>query len=226
MSQFKAHCEKWKNGCGSPICSQASNVVIGRGTLPCDILMVGEASGVSEDTIGRPFVGPAGQLLDMVLRVTLAQFGLCDYCRNKGDIVRVRRVKTADTDGWECPVCYLQGGHISAPTYAITNLVGCLPTEDGTVKLAEPDVESIMSCAPRLQEFIDMANPRMVVCVGKLAANWLRQGYKNPVIIPKSVKIIDILHPAFILRSNIAQRPLLVQQTVSRISTALMEVFG
>ena len=41
--------------------------VLFRGTLPCDVLFVGEAPGRSEDVLGIPFVGPAGQLLDRMI---------------------------------------------------------------------------------------------------------------------------------------------------------------
>ena len=42
-------------------------VVLGSGHIPADLLLIGEAPGQSEDTIGMPFVGPAGRLLDVIL---------------------------------------------------------------------------------------------------------------------------------------------------------------
>ncbi len=42
----------------------ATNHVLGRGWLPCDVLLVGEGPGSSEDTLGEAFIGPAGKLLD------------------------------------------------------------------------------------------------------------------------------------------------------------------
>lgn len=42
-------------------------VVFGEGDRSADLLVVGEAPGVEEDRSGRPFVGPAGQLLDKML---------------------------------------------------------------------------------------------------------------------------------------------------------------
>lgn len=42
-------------------------VVIGRGVIPCRVLFIGEAPGKSEDFIGKPFVGPAGKLLDQCI---------------------------------------------------------------------------------------------------------------------------------------------------------------
>jgi DNA polymerase len=42
-------------------------VVFGEGDPRADILFLGEGPGAVEDELGRPFVGPAGQLLDKIL---------------------------------------------------------------------------------------------------------------------------------------------------------------
>ena len=42
--------------------------VQGRGTLPCDILMLGEAPGENEDKQGVPFIGDSGQFLEGCIR--------------------------------------------------------------------------------------------------------------------------------------------------------------
>jgi uracil-DNA glycosylase family 4 len=45
-------------------------VVLLRGTVPAPFLFIGEGPGDSEDVLGKPFIGPAGKLLDeMVERV-------------------------------------------------------------------------------------------------------------------------------------------------------------
>jgi DNA polymerase len=54
-------CEK----CG--LCSGAKNKVMGEGDLDSRVVFVGEAPGRKEDETGRPFVGPAGKLLDRLL---------------------------------------------------------------------------------------------------------------------------------------------------------------
>jgi len=43
------------------------NPVIGRGTIPADILFIGEAPGLTEELLGKPFIGPSGKLLDLML---------------------------------------------------------------------------------------------------------------------------------------------------------------
>jgi uracil-DNA glycosylase family 4 len=44
-----------------------STVVFGEGSATADVVVVGEAPGQEEDRTGRPFVGRAGKLLDLIL---------------------------------------------------------------------------------------------------------------------------------------------------------------
>lgn len=44
-----------------------SSTVFGEGAADADVMVVGEAPGAEEDRTGRPFVGPAGKLLDLLL---------------------------------------------------------------------------------------------------------------------------------------------------------------
>jgi uracil-DNA glycosylase len=54
-------------GCGSEPCETCTNVVPGEGSVDARVVVVGEAPGAKEDASGRPFVGPAGRLLDALL---------------------------------------------------------------------------------------------------------------------------------------------------------------
>ncbi|MDP4094464.1 MAG: uracil-DNA glycosylase [Bacillota bacterium] len=47
------------------------NIVIGRGNLNADLMLVGEGPGEQEDEQGLPFVGRAGQLLDLLLKAMM-----------------------------------------------------------------------------------------------------------------------------------------------------------
>jgi uracil-DNA glycosylase family 4 len=42
-------------------------VVFGDGAADADVVVIGEAPGAEEDRTGRPFVGPAGKKLDLLL---------------------------------------------------------------------------------------------------------------------------------------------------------------
>jgi uracil-DNA glycosylase family 4 len=50
-----------------PLYATAMNPVPGEGSGQADMMIVGEAPGANEDATGRPFVGPAGQLLTKIL---------------------------------------------------------------------------------------------------------------------------------------------------------------
>ena len=50
-----------------PLYEQATQAVFGEGPEEADVMFVGEQPGDQEDLQGRPFVGPAGQVLDDVI---------------------------------------------------------------------------------------------------------------------------------------------------------------
>jgi uracil-DNA glycosylase len=55
-------------GCrGCPLYANATQAVFGEGAAHAEVMLVGEQPGDKEDLAGRPFVGPAGQLLDEAL---------------------------------------------------------------------------------------------------------------------------------------------------------------
>lgn len=55
-------------GCrGCPLHADATQTVFGEGPPDAQVMLVGEAPGDQEDRQGRPFVGPAGRLLDRAL---------------------------------------------------------------------------------------------------------------------------------------------------------------
>ena len=61
---FKAkyeHCEKCE------LSKTRRRIVLAKGSLPATVLFVGEAPGNSENKIGVPFVGPAGNLLHKII---------------------------------------------------------------------------------------------------------------------------------------------------------------
>lgn len=188
--RYALHCERWTDGCGSEICDGAKKV-FAKGVIPCEVLFIGEAPGESEEVLGKPFVGPAGKLLDYMISQALPEG------------VRM----------------------------AFTNLTLCIPrTEEGGKAGAPPD-EAIRSCQPRLQEFIDMAEPRLVVCVGKLSADFVEYAgnaaaYRYALRLPDdgTVKRIEVMHPAAILRAAIAHKGLLIQRWVVTLRNAYEDI--
>lgn len=62
--------EELENKCRNcrecPLCEKRTNVVIGDGNREADLMLIGEGPGEQEDLQGLPFVGPAGQLLNLL----------------------------------------------------------------------------------------------------------------------------------------------------------------
>ena len=105
-----------------------NTVVFGEGSLDADIMFVGEGPGQREDETARPFVGPAGQLLDRML----------------GDI-----------------------GLKRSEVY-IANVVKCRPPKN-----RDPlDIEQ-QACRRWLQRQIELVDPKIIVCLGRIAAKAL-----------------------------------------------------
>lgn len=61
LREAAAHCE------GCDLCKNATQTVFGAGPRRSPLMLLGEIPGDEEDREGRPFVGPAGRLLDETL---------------------------------------------------------------------------------------------------------------------------------------------------------------
>lgn len=168
---------KWANGCGHEMCASSRHVVLSRGTIPCPIVFIGEAPGISEDCIGFPFVGPAGKLMDSII----------------------------ERAGVKVP-------------HAFCNLVACIPIDHDTGhKAVEPSDNQVMKCAPRLIDFLDLCQPKVIVCVGQLADAWMDQKQRLGIKLPPSCAtaiLVSIPHPAGILRAPVAQQSLMIQRSI------------
>lgn len=71
IKTYKEHKAEWGDCNNCSLCSTRQNVIFLRGSIPCDVLFVGEAPGFSEDVIGKPMVGPAGKLMDHIIQRSL-----------------------------------------------------------------------------------------------------------------------------------------------------------
>ena len=182
LSLLQIHTNAWKNCQRCPLAEDRKNVCICRGQVPADVLFIGEAPGESEDVFGLPFVGPAGKLLDAIIA--------------KAEKDAISQIKFMPPD--------------YKITKAWTNLVGCIPkTHDGARKKVEPLPSEIDACEPRLNGFITICKPKLIVAVGEMAKEYGReQRWYNKV-----PAVIEIVHPAYILRRERVQRPLLIQRT-------------
>ncbi|MGB9866383.1 MAG: uracil-DNA glycosylase [Bacillota bacterium] len=93
-----------------------NGVVFGEGNSRARLMLVGEAPGAVEDETGRPFVGPAGQLLEKIL----AAIGL-----SRQDVYIANVVK-----------CRPPGNRLPTPEEAAT----CYPHLKAQLRLIKPSV--------------------------------------------------------------------------------------
>ena len=105
-------------GCG--LAETRRNVVFGVGNRNADVLFIGEGPGEQEDIQGVPFVGPAGQLLDLML-------SLIDLDRSRvyiANIVKCRPPRNRDPLNTEQDACI---GYLRAQTALIRpKIIVCL----------------------------------------------------------------------------------------------------
>ncbi len=102
-----------------------TNLVFGVGNESADVMFIGEGPGEQEDLKGEPFVGPAGQLLDTMLK-----------------IIDLDRAKVY-----------------------IANIVKCRPPRN-----RDPLPDEQAACIGWLQRQIDLVRPRIIVFLGRIAA--------------------------------------------------------
>jgi len=123
-------------GCG--LKATAKSLCLYRGAARARTMIIGEAPGREEDISGRPFVGPAGQLLDKML----AAIGLAE-----GD------VHITNTVYWRPP-----GNRTPTPQEVLV----CRPFLDRQIELVAPDVIVTLG-GPATKSILDVADGIMRV---------------------------------------------------------------
>lgn len=200
MSAWSNHIEKWQGGCGSSLCTGATKQCFARGKLPCDVLMVGEAPGTSEDLLGRPFCGPAGHLLDKIINQAIETVGTFD------DPPRI-----AFTNLVACIPRSDDGDKFSEPPKeAIKTCAGRLRE---LVRIAKPKL--IVLVGQLAKRHIQGASQFRLDGEDE-QPEWIEDG--------RFLEFIEITHPAAILRADVSSRGLLIQRCVVQLATAFEDL--
>jgi len=158
-------CDLWKTG---------TQTVFGEGSEQAEVMMVGEQPGDREDIEGRPFVGPAGRVLDQALE----QVGI-------------------DRD-----LVYM------------TNVVKHFKWRPrGKRRIHQkPNAEEIRACRRWLDAELEVVQPRVLVCLGAVAAQALLGSQFRVtrergrfVESPLAERVMATVHPSSILRAPDAE---------------------
>ena len=111
-------------GCTAcPLWEPATQTVFGEGSVPAPLVLVGEQPGDKEDKAGRPFVGPAGGVLDEALAAA-----------------GIDRSKTYTTNAVKHFKYRPAGKRRLHQNPAAREVAACRPWLDAELALARPDV--------------------------------------------------------------------------------------
>ncbi len=102
---------------GCPLRTPATRTVFSDGPADAPVMVIGEAPGAEEDRIGKPFVGPSGRLLDLMLSAV--------------GLDRLRNVYITNVVFWRPPAN-------RAPTPIETGI--CLPFVERQIALLRPQI--------------------------------------------------------------------------------------
>ncbi|MGE0142026.1 MAG: uracil-DNA glycosylase [Planctomycetota bacterium] len=150
------------------LCKTRSTVVFGEGNAAAQVMFIGEAPGAREDETGRPFVGPAGELLTRIIENAM---GL-----RRSDVF-------------------------------IANVNKCRPPNN-----RDPEPDEVAACMPFLHAQIQAIAPRVLVTLGRVAAQNLlgtalpMNQLRSRDLEWRGIPVVATWHPAYLLRQPSAKR--------------------
>ena len=163
--------------CG--LCESRRQTVFGVGHAQADWMIVGEAPGEQEDLAGEPFVGPAGQLLDQMLRAV-------------GQSRRAPSGEGREDD---------QAGDPSRRVF-IANTLKCRPPRN-----RNPEPDEMARCEPFLKRQVALVQPKLILLMGRFAVKQLLKSddaigkLRGRVHRYEGIPVIVTYHPAYLLRN-------------------------
>jgi DNA polymerase len=120
---------------------------------PCDWMVVGDAPDEDEDRAGAPFAGPDGVLLGNMLRALGLQ--------------RANPLPSADA----APITAASPIQTPAQRAYVSNVLKCRPAHG-----AIPQATELAQCAAHLQQEIALAQPKIILAMGRFANQVLLAG--------------------------------------------------
>lgn len=135
--------------CG--LCEGRTNAVPGEGALDARVMVIGEGPGANEDREGRPFVGKAGQLLELMLD----SIGLRRDDVFIGNIVKCRPPQNRAPKDDEAKIC--------------------MPFLDRQVEIIQPEFLLLMG-ATALQQYVSKD-----LRITKIRGQWLEKDGRDVI---------------------------------------------
>ncbi len=193
-------------GCqGCPLHRDATQTVFGSGDTGARVFLVGEQPGDQEDRQGKPFVGPAGRLLDRAL----AEAGI-----DPGQTYVTNAVK-----------------HFK---FTLPHAPGSARTGDTAVGRGKrrihkaPSLREMTACAPWLAAELALVEPELIVVLGATAGKALlgssfRVTKQRGMLLEEEIhgrpaRVVATIHPSAALRAD--DREAVYQGLVSDLKVA------
>jgi uracil-DNA glycosylase family 4 len=153
---YQKHATTWRHCTKCSLCHNRKHVVLAKGKIPCDILLIGEAPGQSEDAIGVPFIGPAGKLLESIIHQAFLKLSY-----EEKDVFNLR---VASTNLVAC--IPLKGGGHKPVEPTVEEIKACAPRLQEFFLLTKP---KLVVCVGSLSEkhiptILDTADESVVYC--------------------------------------------------------------
>lgn len=103
---------------------------------------------------------------------------------------------------------------------ALANIVGCRPVDDLGNNRA-PSKKEAVACRPRVLELLEMAQPKVLVLMGRPARTYFPQED-----LPEGVQVLETLHPSAVLQAEGADRDLRFRKMVSAFTRGFRKALG
>lgn len=142
-TRYELHIAKWSNCTRCTLQHTRRNVVIGKGDIgKTDVVVVGEAPGHSEDSLAKPFAGPAGRILDPIIES--ATFG--------------RKLRIAYTNIVCCIPLNADGDKVTAPE--AVEATSCGPRLREFLEICKPKM--IVACGDVPKKWLPRVVPDLI----------------------------------------------------------------
>lgn len=147
-------------------------LVFASGNPMAEIAFVGEAPGAEEEKLKKPFVGPAGQKLEQIIKA----MGLT---RDAVYISNIVKFRPKIDDG------RMQGSRNRPPT-----------------------IDEMAACLPFIRAEIELIRPRVIVALGRTAAEGLLErsepiaAFRRQVHGFAEIPVVVTYHPSYLLRQD------------------------
>jgi uracil-DNA glycosylase len=200
-TRFKQFRHKYRGCEDCRLHKTREKVVVPRGHVPCDILFIGDGPNESEDVIGYTFTGPDGLILDDLIRHAMTR--LAEERTPLGKAEVALEILPHSVRG------------VINLVWCFTHIVVCKPcdTQGINAQLRDPRKEEIKACSGRLTEFLALAKPDLVVCLGRLATKY--------VVSSADYTLLHLDHPRDIMAKDKEQSDLAAKRFTLRLASAI-----